>query len=389
MMFGTIRILSLALSNLSRYWMKTIVIVMVYALLVGLLTSVLLFVDGLDHQAHLLLSEAPELVVQSVKGGRHELTPVTRAEEIEGMRGVKAVQPRVWGYSFDPPTESTFTFWGADSVPQASLEFGEGRFPMVDEHQVCVVGQGVADLRFLGLGDRLPIKRADGGLSAPRVIGIFSSQSALLTNDLVVMPTMALRRIFDMDATECTDIAVQVHNPMEINTVAAKIAARWPDTRVITRAQILQTYDAAFDWRGGVWAGFLMTSILAFSILVWDKATGLTAEEVRTIGVLKAVGWSTRDVLQLKFWEGIVVSIVSVLAGLCFAEIHLVFFGGRLFAPTMKGWSSLYPEFRVVPDLDPYVLLTCIFLAVAPYVVVNLIPSWRASIVDPDTLMRG
>ena len=88
MITSRLRILALALANLSRHWTRTGVIVLVYSLLVCLVVSVLLYVKALDHHAHLLLSGAPDLLVQRLVGGRHELIPVSRADEIRRMRGV-------------------------------------------------------------------------------------------------------------------------------------------------------------------------------------------------------------------------------------------------------------------------------------------------------------
>jgi hypothetical protein len=47
-----------------------------------------------------------------------------------------------------------------------------------------------------------------------------------------------------------------------------------------------------------------LAAILAFAILAWEKASGLSADEKREIGILKAIGWETGDVLKMKFWEG-------------------------------------------------------------------------------------
>ncbi|UCF67513.1 MAG: FtsX-like permease family protein, partial [Acidobacteriota bacterium] len=252
-----------------------------------------------------------------------------------------------------------------------------------------LVGQGLADVRFLGLGDRLPIKMNNGELFAPRVAGIFVAPSALLTNDLVVMPTDQLRSVFGFGAEECTDIAVEVPQTSEIATVTRKIYEAWPDVRVVSREQIRHTYEAIFDWRGGLWLAVLIGTIAAFAVLVWDKATGLSAEEYRTIGLLKAVGWTTRDVLELKACEGSIVSLVSVLSGLLLAQLHLIWLDGALFAHVLKGWSVQFPPFDIAPRLDAYTLLVCLPLAVVPYVAAGLVPAWRTAIIDPDSVIRS
>ena len=384
-----LRILDHAIATLLQSPIKTLVVVSVYSLLVATVVSLVLYVDAHHREAAALLRSAPEVVVQRIRGGRHEPLPLDRAATIRTIRGVGEVTPRVWGYSYDPPTRATLTLWGAESVPEETLEIRDGEGLSNEAGGSCIVGQGIADVRFLGVGDRLPFKCADGGLAAPSVGGVFTSESAMLTNDLVVLPTALARRILGVEPGFCTDMAVQVLNPNEIDTVVRKLNELWPDIRAVTRRQVLQTYGAVFDWRGGIWILVISGPIAAFSILVWDKATGLSAEEVQAVGILKAVGWKTTEVMELKAAEGAVVSAVSLLTGLIAAEIHLVAFNGAVFAPVIKGWSVLYPPFDVSPQLGAYGVLVCIPLAVLPYVAASLLPAWRAAVIDPDTAMRS
>ena len=39
-----------------------------------------------------------------------------------------------------------------------------------------------------------------------------------------------------------------------------------------------------------------------------DKASGPSAQERREIGILKAVGWATRDVIHMKLWEATLIA---------------------------------------------------------------------------------
>ena len=132
-----------------------------------------------------------------------------------------------------------------------------------------------------------------------------------------------------------------------------------------------------------------MMALLAFVILAWEKASGLSADEKREIGVLKAIGWETSDVITVKAYEGLLVSFFSFTLGVLLAYLHVFFFSARLFAPALKGWSVLYPDFRITPYIDPYQVAVLFFLTVVPYTVATIVPSWRAAIVDPDSVMRS
>ena len=155
------------------------------------------------------------------------------------------------------------------------------------------------------------------------------------------------------------------------------------------RSEILRTYETIFDWRSGIIVVILSGAVLAFVIFAWDKASGLSAEERKEIGILKAVGWETADILQLKFWEGTAVSLTAFLAGVLLAYVHVFFTPVVLFEPVLKGWSTLAPSFRLVPFIDPYQVATLFFLTVVPYTVATIIPSWRAATIDPDAVMRS
>jgi ABC-type lipoprotein release transport system permease subunit len=174
----------------------------------------------------------------------------------------------------------------------------------------------------------------------------------------------------------------------ELSTIASKITQLFPDTRPILRQEILRTYDAVFNWRGGLIIVVLGASVFAFIILAWDKATGLSAEERREMGILKAIGWETSDVLFMKFWEGCVVSLSAYVLGVLLAYGHVYFASSILFEPVLKGWSVLYPKFRLTPHINAYLLSTLFFLTVIPYTVSTIIPSWRAATIDPDSVMR-
>ena len=204
----------------------------------------------------------------------------------------------------------------------------------------------------------------------------------------MISPT-GFNRLFGLSGEDATDLSVTVLNKKEIPTIAGKIVDRLPDTRAITRDEILRTYEAVFDWRGGIMIAILAGAVLAFLIFAWDKAAGLSAEERREIGILKAIGWETTDVLQMKFWEGMIVSLSSFLLGVIFAYFHVFYASATLFEPVLKGWAVLYPNFRLTPFISGYQIVILFFLTVLPYTVATIIPAWRAATIDPDVIMRS
>lgn len=367
-------LLDFAAASLLRRKGKNGALVVVYTLVVFLAASVLLFTQALKREAALVLEGAPDLVVQRSVTGRYAPLPESYRKVVEAIRGVSDVRSRLWGSYYDPAVGATYTV----SAPRG-FAHGAGD---------AVIGAGLSRVRQTFEGDRLFFRAADGSKLSLTVREILPAASELVSSDLVLVSESAWRTLFGVAPGTVTDLALTVPNPRETATVAATIVERLPDARPLLRSESLRTYDAVFDWRGGLCLAVLGGSLLAFAILAWDKATGLSSEEQREVGILKAVGWETSDVLLLKFWEGTVLSLSSFLAGGVLAYGHVFLAGAPLFTPVLKGWSVLYPSFRLTPAFEPEQWATLFLLTVVPYTVATLVPSWRVATTDPDSVMR-
>ena len=382
-----LKILEFALSSLARRKGKNLSIIVVFAFTISVLASILLLSHALRVEASAILADAPDVVVQRVSAGRHDLIATEVIDPVRQIPGVGEVRPRYWGYYFDGITGANYTVLGIDDRGTVELEMVDGALPTAPGE--CAVGVGVAEVRETGIGDELVLVDSRGVGVIFEVVGTFRAESNLLTNDLVVMSNADVIEFFGLPEGRATDLSVEVFNPNEVQTVATKIKVLYPDTRPITRSEIIRTYDAVFHWRSGMVLTVFFSALIAFCILAWDKATGISAEEKREIGILKAIGWSTSDVLELKFWEGAAISLTSFLLGLIAAFVHVFLFDASALAAVVKGWSVLFPPFRLTPSLNLYQIFVMGFLTVVPYIASTVIPSWTAAITDPEEVMRA
>jgi ABC-type lipoprotein release transport system permease subunit len=367
-------ILDYTLSSLLRRKGKNAALISVYILVVFLLASAVFFVYAIKREASIILKNAPEIVVQRNTAGRHDLISTRYAEEIRKIRGVISVRGRLWGYYYDPIVGANYTLMVPEETPPAPGNI--------------VIGEGVSRTRLAFSGDELEFRTSEGSLINLKVDRLLSSDSELVSSDLMLVSDTDFRRLFGTQEDRATDLTVRVRNSRELPTIALKISELFPDTRVILREEILRTYDTVFDWRGGMMIVLLTGSFLAFIIFAWDKASGLSLEERKEIGILKAIGWETSDVILMKFWEGAVISFSSFLIAVVLAYAHVFFTSSALFEPALKGWAVLYPKFKLVPFIDAAQVATLFFLTVVPYTVATIVPSWRAATIDPDSVMR-
>ncbi len=125
-------------------------------------------------------------------------------------------------------------------------------------------------------------------------------------------------------------------NPQDAATIAATITRLLPESRPILRDEILDTYGKYLGWRGGLVSVVFWGAMLAFIILMSDKATGAGAEQTREAGILKALGWKTFDIVLMRFWEGIIVSLSAFFLGVLLAHLHVYFGSSMIFKIVLK-----------------------------------------------------
>jgi ABC-type lipoprotein release transport system permease subunit len=383
-----LNVLDFTLLSFLRRKFKNFGIVLVFTFIVFITGSILFLSYSFKREALLILKDSPELIIQRMSAGRHELIPVDISQEILKIPGVSGLEPRYWGYYYDPLVKANYTILASSESPLKNRLL-QGRLPGPGEKGVAAVGRGVAKARFIDIGSSISLLSSGGDAMDFEVVGVFETESELLTADLIVLSRPDVIRLFRMPPGMATDLAATVRNESEAPVIAAKIRSRFPDTRPILRKEIIRTYDAVFGWRSGLILTLFAGALVAFIILAWDKASGLSAEEKKEIGILKAIGWETSDIIEMKFWEGLVISLSSFLLGIILAYAHVYFFGASVFAPALKGWSVIYPDFRLAPFIDPYQIAMLMAFTVIPYIASTIIPSWKAAITDPDEVVRG
>ena len=104
------------------------------------------------------------------------------------------------------------------------------------------------------------------------------------------------------------------------------------------------------------------------------------------LGVIKTMGSITEPPEVLGGMIG--GALVGTFLGVFLAYLHVFFTSSLLFEPFLKGWSVLYPRFRLTPQVQLGQLAVLFVFTVVPYTMATIVPSWRSATIDPDAVMR-
>ncbi|WP_373005008.1 ABC transporter permease [Sulfurimonas sp.] len=382
-----------AINAIFRQKYKSFFITTVLTLLIFLLTTVFFITNSIKYELDSTVDALPEIVVQKIKAGRHYDIDVDIQEEILEITGVVDAVARVWGYYYFENAGVNFSVVG---VNEFEAQYKNSLANVVkngdlgdSENSFMVVGSGVKKTMHDNYyKEYFNFIKPDGTLKKVDVVGVFDGDTQLESNDMIVMSKENVREIFDIYETKATDIVVKVSNPDEVATIAAKIKLIFPDSRIITKNDLKISYQNIFDYKSGIFLALFIISLFTFFIIIYDKASGLSSEEKREIGILKAIGWKIDDVLKEKFYEGFIVSFVAYMAGVILAFAFVYIFQAPLLQNIFTGYSQLKTSFELPFIFDVQTLFLVFFLSVPVYIAATIIPSWKTATLDADEVIR-
>lgn len=383
-----------AINAILRQSYKNFFIVTVFTILTFLLTSVFFITNSLRYEMDSTVDTLPQIIVQKMKAGRHYDIDVNRVDKILEIPGVSDAVARVWGYYYFENAGVNFSVVGIEQYEnQYKNSFvnlvKKFDFDKLKENSSMLVGAGVKrTMENSYYKEYFNFIKPDGTLKKVTLGGVFDGDTNLESNDMIIMPQEIVREIFDLDPSKATDIVVKVANPMEIQTVASKIKLMFPDTRIITTGDLKVSYQNIFDYKSGIFLALFIVTLFTFFIIIYDKASGVTSEEKREIGILKAIGWTVDDVLKEKFYESFVISLFSygLGVGLSFAYVYL--FQAPLLRDIFVGYSQLKTNFELPFVFDMQTLFLVFLLSVPIYIAATIIPSWKVATLEADEVIR-
>jgi ABC-type lipoprotein release transport system permease subunit len=272
----------------------------------------------------------------------------------------------------------------ADSL----ISISQGSFVDPNEEGTIVIGQAVAALVGAKVGSILSILTESVETQHYTVVGIFGEASSVYSADMIVMDINDARTLFAVPEDKVTDLAVYLSDPTVSNIVAREIGDL-PNTRIVTKEILLQAQDATYGARSGYFSVVWYIMLLAVAIVAFNQTVVVGHESKFEIGLLKAIGFSTSDVIQIRLIESLVLGVIAGTIGVAFGIFYDAILKAPIISSFMLGWATLYPNYTVPIYLSAQTILLIYAITIVPLLFATVIPSWLNATVDPDISMRG
>jgi len=367
--------------------------VFISVIIIFLLSSVLFISSSLQKSLLDALENQGDFTVTKVQAGKPVNTPVDWIDKILEIDGVTQLSPRVYGRYFFAPRENAFLLLGIDFFDEQNSKtlqnlIGETSLKTFLSQESMMIGEGVKTfLEAHYYNDTFSFKKPDGSFKEVHIAKSFSKDTNLISNDMIVMPIDLAKEVFALREDEVTDITFNVPNEAEWDNIITKLHLLFYDVRVIEKREMKKAYENLYNYKGGLFLILYLITIVTFMLILYQRYSMVYSTERKEIGILRAVGWSIKDILKLKFYENLVIVVVSFIIGVLLAYLYVFIFDAPLLSQIFLGGSNLSNSVTFVPVLK-FGILGSIFLFYAiPFLAAVLIPAWKIAVTPPKEAM--
>lgn len=246
-----------------------------------------------------------------------------------------------------------------------------------------VLGIGAAKKMLIQLGDNIQITTPSGTLFPLKVVGFFQSGMEEIDKVQSYTTLATTQKMLGKPASYVTDIQVKIYDMAKAPVLAKKYHERFG-----TEAIDIQTANAQFETGSSVRT--LISYVVGITLLIvsgfgiFNILNMMIYEKMDSIAILKATGFSGKDVNAIFLTIALTIGLVGGALGLVFgcglsALIGIIPFNNASM-PTVKTYPINYnPMFYVIG---------AVFSIITTYLA-GYFPSKKASKIDPVDIIRG
>ncbi len=246
-----------------------------------------------------------------------------------------------------------------------------------------ILGKGIAEKMLVQLGDVIQVTTSKGERFQLKVVGYFQSGIVDIDNVQSYCSINTTQKLLGESSNFITDIQVKLKDL----SLAPKVAREYENLFSID-AMDIQTANAQFET--GSFIRTLISYAVGITLLIvagfgiYNILNMMIYEKMESIAILKATGFSGKDVNLIFVTIASAIGIVGGLLGLVFG------LGLSALIDLIPFHTPSLPAVKTYPiNYDPkFYIIGAVFSIVTTYLA-GYFPSRKASKIDPVIIIRG
>jgi len=246
-----------------------------------------------------------------------------------------------------------------------------------------LLGAGIAKKMSLDLGDRVYVSPISGGTFPLKVVGIYQSGIADIDAIQSYAKLKTVQRILGEPGNYITDINVKLTNINEALPLSKKIAQQF-DLKAVDIKTANAQFETGTTIRNLITYAVSITLLIVAGFGIYNILNMLIYEKMNDIAILKATGFSGKDVQTIFMSQALIIGLVGGVLGL------IVGFGLSHLINTVPFETEALPTVTTFPvNFNPWFYLIGISFAMLSTFFAGYLHSKKAKKIDPVKIIRG
>ena len=379
---------------LIKHKSKHIAIFIISILIVFLISSVLFISNSLKKEVFSTLNNQSDFIIQKTNNGKIFDTPISWVDDFSSINGVKNVQQRVYGLYYFMPENIYFTIVGVDLFEEHTNKNIKELLSILNisdflRNDSMIIGNGIKNIfDKYHYFDSYDFKLLDKQSLNVKIFKDLPQEANLVANDLIIMDINLAKKILNIDEENSTDIVLNVPNDLEKQNIKEQLILKHSNIRILQKENLKKEYENMFNYKGGIFLVLFIVVIFTFILILYQRYSMISSSDKKEIGILKAVGWSIKDIIKLKIIENFIVGFMAFIIGIIISYIFVFILNAPILKNIFIGFSNIQNDFILNPNIDFTIIVTLFLFFIIPFLSAILIPVWKISIIDANESMK-
>tara|TARA_R110001606_G_scaffold398846_1_gene579223 strand:+ start:4560 stop:5816 length:1257 start_codon:yes stop_codon:yes gene_type:complete len=246
-----------------------------------------------------------------------------------------------------------------------------------------LLGIGIAKKMSLNVGDRVQVSTIKGAIFPLKIVGFYQSGVSDIDNIQSFVNIKTTQKILGEAENYVTDINVKLFNIDEAYPLSKKIAHQFNLTAVDIKTANAQ-FDTGTTIRNLITYAVSITLLIVAGFGIYNILNMLIYEKMNDIAILKAIGFSGKDVQYIFMSQAIIIGFVGGVLGL------LIGYGLTSLISTIPFKTDALPTIKTYPiNMNPMFFIIGFLFAMISTFLAGYLPSIKAKKIDPVKIIRG
>ena len=232
------------------------------------------------------------------------------------------------------------------------------------------------------IGDKITIISAENKEIKFEIMGVFQSGYYDYDMNMVIMPLKAVQYlIYGEDAVDKLDVTL--HNPYDAPKVAEKIMS---NTGIYSRTwgDLNRNLLSALALEKTVMILVFSLIVVIAGFVVWVTLNMLVREKIKDIGIMRAMGFSKKNIMKIFLIQGMVLGVIGIVIGTIISLLFLWYIGNS----NLNFITSIYYIKKIPVEISVKELGIIILTNLVVIFLSSIFPAYRAAKMETVEALR-